>query len=197
MGGTEDVHLFYQGNALLQEGKCDSAAQKYKAALDLYPQFKEAWNNLGVALACLGDTAGAAEAFKQALSLDSSYVEAAANLAQAYEGLGQGDSALVMWRYVLKLDPSNPKALVSLANPEVGFPAEALETFAKRLEEEPENPDNYYFIAVALDRAGKHAEAVDYYIGFLKMSEGKPQYQALRQVAQSRVENIRKALSGN
>ena len=28
LGGTEDVHLFYEGNELLTEGKCDSAAQK-------------------------------------------------------------------------------------------------------------------------------------------------------------------------
>ena len=121
-------------------------------------------------------------------------MDAAANLAQAYEGLGKGDSALLWWRRVLELDPDNPKALLSLANPEAGFPQEALDAFMRKLEEEPDNPDNYYFIAVALDRAGKHAEAVDYYIGFLRVSDGKPGYEELRRLAQERLEKLKAAL---
>lgn len=51
-----------------QDGAIDQAAAAYRAAIEAAPQDWESWNNLGNALAELGDRAGAIDAFENAIN---------------------------------------------------------------------------------------------------------------------------------
>lgn len=51
-----------------QEGAIDQAAAAYRAAIEAAPQDWESWNNLGNALAELGDREGAIDAFENAIN---------------------------------------------------------------------------------------------------------------------------------
>ena len=114
-GGGQDYELFQKANSMVAQGRYEEAVDLYLEAIRLYPGFKEAYNNMGVAYALLGDTASAMRAFRQAIKIDSLYIDPFLNLASCYAGQGYGDSAVKYYNRVLKLDPENPSALSAYA----------------------------------------------------------------------------------
>ncbi len=68
--------------------------EHYEAALKLVPDYAEAYNNLGVALAKAGRQPEAIEHFRNALRLKPAYSEAYANLALAYVKTRQSTEAI-------------------------------------------------------------------------------------------------------
>jgi Flp pilus assembly protein TadD len=74
---------YERGAELLEAQRFREAADRFQAAVEAIPESAEAHNNLGVALASLGDVAAAAEHFKTAVSLDPQFIEARNNLAAA------------------------------------------------------------------------------------------------------------------
>jgi hypothetical protein len=59
-----------------------SAARSLGRAIDIYPQYAAAYNNLGVVDARLGDRSKEAKDLQQAIAIDSRYVEAYVNMAR-------------------------------------------------------------------------------------------------------------------
>lgn len=59
-----------------------SAASSLERAIDIYPQYAAAYNNLGVIDARLGDRAKEAKDLQRAIAIDSRYVDAYLNLAR-------------------------------------------------------------------------------------------------------------------
>ena len=114
-GGGQDYELFQKANSMVAQGRYEEAVDLYLEAIRLYPGFKEAYNNMGVAYTLLGDTASAMRAFRQAIKIDSLYIDPFLNLASCYAGQGYGDSAVKYYNRVLKLDPENPSALSAYA----------------------------------------------------------------------------------
>ena len=114
-GGGKDTEYFQKANSLLAQGDYRGAIEYYGKAIEVYPSFKEAYNNMGVTYTLVGDTASAMASFRKAISLDSLYVDPALNLASCYASLGKPDSAIKFYNIVLKLDPDNQKALSAFA----------------------------------------------------------------------------------
>ncbi|MGB9589247.1 MAG: tetratricopeptide repeat protein [candidate division WOR-3 bacterium] len=114
-GGGQDYELFQKANTMVAQGRYDEAVELYLEAIKLYPSFKEAYNNMGVAYALLGDTVKAIKAFRDAIRIDSLYIDPFLNLASCYAEMGLGDSAVKYYNRVLKLDPENPSALSAYA----------------------------------------------------------------------------------
>ena len=114
-GGGQDYELFQKANSAVAQGRYKEAVDLYLEAIKLYPGFKEAYNNMGVAYALLGDTASAMRAFRSAIKIDSLYIDPLLNLASCYAEMGFGDSAVKYYNQVLKLDPENPSALSAYA----------------------------------------------------------------------------------
>ncbi len=114
-GGGKDYELFQKANSMVAQGKYGEAVDLYLEAIKLYPGFKEAYNNMGVAYTLLGDTAKAIKAFRDAIRIDSLYIDPFLNLASCYAEMGFGDSAVKYYNRVLKLDPENPSALSAYA----------------------------------------------------------------------------------
>jgi superkiller protein 3 len=73
--------------------KHEQAADSFRQALSCDPNYAEAWNNLGNALAELGSDSEAVEAFRQALRLVPDYEDARTNLAATLREHGGQDDA--------------------------------------------------------------------------------------------------------
>ncbi len=65
------VKLFDQGSRSLQQGKYAAAAKDFEAAIKVYPQYAEAWLDLGRARVSLKQPVPARDAFLKAAQIDS------------------------------------------------------------------------------------------------------------------------------
>ena len=104
------------GNALRMLGGKDprieaEAVASYREALRLYPQYPEAWNNLGKSLASAGETSGAIEAFEQSLSVRPDSPQSLHSLASALYTARRYPEALGYLEHALRLQPNFPGAL--------------------------------------------------------------------------------------
>lgn len=88
-GGPDPVLCFNLANVLYALDEKWRAVERYRQAIELDPNYLEAWNNLGNALADLDRPQRAIAAFEQALSIDPSYPDARFNLAATLEQFSQ------------------------------------------------------------------------------------------------------------
>ena len=77
---SEAIRLINLSSVLLAEEKYGEAAEMLRTAISYDDSFPQAFNNLGIALAELGDKHGAREAFSRALALDPLNDSARSNL---------------------------------------------------------------------------------------------------------------------
>jgi len=93
------------GVALEAQQKFQEAADSYRNALKIQPQFAEMQFNLGSALYQLGDASGAIEQYQKAIQIKSDLVVAYFNLGIAYQSESQFDKALSAYRKAIELEP--------------------------------------------------------------------------------------------
>lgn len=89
MNANSAVSLFQKANELADHGQLQDACKAYQEAIALEPNFAEAHNKLGLALAQIGDGASALKHFQQAFTIKPSLEEAFANFAQLLMHLGE------------------------------------------------------------------------------------------------------------
>lgn len=73
---------FDKGNELWQKNRIEEARAHFEKAVQIYPQYAAAYNNLGVSWMRSHDTAKARDAFEHALAADPNHANAAMNLAR-------------------------------------------------------------------------------------------------------------------
>jgi tetratricopeptide (TPR) repeat protein len=113
-GDNPRIH-FLLGNALQAKERHDEAIRQYRAAVEEKPDFADAHNSLGVALAQTGHTRDALPEFLEAERLLRSRDPGNENnLCLAYETLGQLDEAERHCKKALELMPDYPAARASL-----------------------------------------------------------------------------------
>lgn len=101
---------FNFGNALYFADRKHEAVQRFLQAVELDPDYVEAWNNLGNALADTGAADRAIDAFRRALAIQPHYADAHYNLADALEQRGERTNARTHWEAYLAEDPNSPWA---------------------------------------------------------------------------------------
>ena len=62
-----------KGTALYYLGKYEEAIATYDKAIEIDPQYADAWNNKGSALGCLGKYEEAIAAYDKAIEIDPQY----------------------------------------------------------------------------------------------------------------------------
>lgn len=102
------------GRIDLSEGRHEAAIRRFKAALQIDPNFVEAHNGLGVAFGQAGRFAEAAEAFRAALASGPAQAHLVNNLGFAQLKSGQLDEAWMSLRRAYDLDPLNAKTRENL-----------------------------------------------------------------------------------
>lgn len=102
--------FFNLGNTLYSLGRKLEAVHRFTQAIEVDPEYVEAWNNLGNALADSRPERAIA-AYRRALALEPGYADAHYNLAESFAQTGQPDKAREHWRAYLRLAPHDPWAV--------------------------------------------------------------------------------------
>jgi len=101
---------------LMETGKVDEAILHYRQALALNPQYPEASNNLGEALAGKGAVKEAIAQFEKAVELDPGYTVARANLGLVLARAGQTDKAIFHLKKAVEAKPDAADARRNLGH---------------------------------------------------------------------------------
>jgi len=95
-------------NAGLRE--FDAAIESYKKALEIKPDYAEAYYNMGIALKDKGDPEAAIDSYKQALKIKPDYAEAYYNMGNALKDKGDPEAAIDSYKQALKIKPDYAEA---------------------------------------------------------------------------------------
>jgi tetratricopeptide (TPR) repeat protein len=109
------AHLNF-GNALLAVGRTDEAAEQYRAAIGLKPDYPDPRNKLAFLLLERNDLPGAIEQFRAVVLLEPASAEARNNLALTLKKDGQLDSAIAEYQASLRIEPSSETTMVNLGS---------------------------------------------------------------------------------
>jgi tetratricopeptide (TPR) repeat protein len=153
----------------------DEAVACCRQALELKPDYAEAYNNLGNALRDLGKLDGAIACYRRALELKPDYAEAHNNMGVAFRDLGKLDGAIACYRRALELTPDYAGAHSNLgvALLDQGKLDEAVACYRRALELKPDYAGAHYNLGNALNDQGTLDEAVACYRRALEL---KPDY---------------------
>ena len=109
-GGPQAEIAFNLGNVLHGLGRPGEAVQRFMQAVEIEPDYVEAWNNLGNTLAELDRFDEALVAYERALLVEPAYADAHFNLAETLEQLGRRAAARPHWEAYLVQDPDSSEA---------------------------------------------------------------------------------------
>jgi predicted TPR repeat methyltransferase len=98
-----------------RQGRAADAITLFERALELWPDFAEAHNNLGVLLQAQGQPDQAARQFERALALDPAYAEAHNNLGAVLQAQDRGPEATARFEQAVAINPAYLDALNNLA----------------------------------------------------------------------------------
>ncbi len=101
---------YQSGNAYLDRGAYDRAIADYDKAIQLKPDYAEAYSSRGAAYYYKGDYDRAIANYDQAIQLKPDYAEAYSNRGAAYRGQGNYDRALADYDKAIQLKPDYAKA---------------------------------------------------------------------------------------
>jgi Tfp pilus assembly protein PilF len=105
---------FQKALAASKKNDQEKALEHLQKAVEIDPEFMEAYNNLGVQYMVRGDSAKALEAFDHAAKLDPGSARAAANCGAALFSLKRYKEAVTAARRAVDLDGSMNKARYTL-----------------------------------------------------------------------------------
>jgi serine/threonine protein kinase/predicted TPR repeat methyltransferase len=162
-----------EGNQRFQEGDLSGALAALTRAVELAPDFTEAYNNRGVVLSALGDLGAALRDFQRALELNPQHLQAYANRAQAHAAAGDPRAALEDWsRYLEARDEPLARYHRADAREKLGDYEGAVEDAARALELDPAFADAWDMRAVARVGLGDRSGAVEDWTRFLELRPG-------------------------
>jgi len=106
---------FDYGQSCEEAEKYDEAADAYRRAIAVEPQFPAAWFNLGNTLRMLGELDAAAAAYREAAQRDATMASTWYNLADLQEEQGKLDDAVKSLQTALEVNPGYADAHFNLA----------------------------------------------------------------------------------
>ncbi|MBI5658775.1 MAG: tetratricopeptide repeat protein [Nitrosomonadales bacterium] len=163
------------GNALKALGELDGAAESYREALALKPDYAEAHVNLGNTLQAQGKLEEAIGHYRSALLSRPDLADAHVNLGNALRAQDRLEEAAESYRRALALRPDHAEThfhlgLVSRALDNLD---EAVACYRKALALKPDYAEAYNNLGIALRVQGKPDEAIEQYHKALAL---KPDY---------------------
>ena len=158
-------------NKAAEKNEWKTAADGYRAAIQQYPDFDQAYNGLGIALSNEGDNAGAKQAFEKAIAITPEYAMADRNLARIVLSEHDWKRADELLRKSLQTEPVNAWALTNAAYAELelhDFASAAVN--AQKVHTLPHTgfENAHYIAALALEQLNKPDEARAEYELYLK-----------------------------
>lgn len=106
---------FKAGYAYTDEKEYEEAINKYLEAVDLYPLFYEAIDNMAFVKMTLGRHSDAIDDFRWSLEIEPKSVLAEFSIGECYLKMGHHEEAKEQFEKALEMEPDNPLALDFLA----------------------------------------------------------------------------------
>ena len=112
---TYEIYYIY-GNILKSLKKYSEASTSFEKAIELNPNFSEAFNNLGNIKKSLNEPDKAIECFKMAIKLKDNNIEALFNLASIYQENNKFEDLIKIYKKLLQFDMNHIKTLYNLGS---------------------------------------------------------------------------------
>ena len=145
------------------DGDYKEAMPHLEAALQIKPDYAEAYNNLGLVYKEQGSYDQATQSFAKAIKYKKRYFEAINNIATMYERKGDYDTAVKIFTNVLKRKPNYAEAHSNLGivYQKEGQLEQAKEHFRKALQIEPDHVEAHNNLGVWYKNKGLYDEAIE------------------------------------
>ncbi len=139
------VEWFERGYAAGISGNANDAVDAYSKAIEVNPQYVEAYNNRGNIYASLGNHNQAIKDFNKTIELDPQYAYAYSNRGAAYKILGDFKQAIDDHNKAIELNPQNATSYYNrgLTYVSLGNYDQAINDFDKAIELNPQYEDGY------------------------------------------------------
>ena len=164
------------GLAYYHTGKISKAITAYQTAIQLEPNFADAYGGLGVIHWRTGDLDAAIRHCQKAIKIAPENIEFHQNLTQIYWQKGMHDRAAIGYRIILELNPSDENALhhlgiILLSKQEY---AEAVSCFQKVLQRNPNNALTHGALGTAYYKLGEENLAIHEFQEVLRLDPQNP-----------------------
>ena len=164
------------GLAYYHEGKIERAITAYQKALQLEPNFADAYGGLGVIYWRNGDLDAAIRHCQKAIKIAPENIEFHRNLTQIYWQRGMYDRAAIGYRIILELNPGDENALHHLGIILLSKHAydEAISCFQKVLQRNPDNSRTHGALGTAYYKLGETDRAIHAFREVLRLDPQNP-----------------------
>jgi tetratricopeptide (TPR) repeat protein/MFS family permease len=152
-------------NALVKEKKVVAAVRYYRKALDIFPEFYIAHNNLGNILMQLGNNEEALRHFNEALRIFPHFSKTHSNIAALLTREGKFNQAIEHYRQALSIRPDSAEIHYNLGTTLVyqGKLSEAIQEYRRALEINPEFSEAHGSLGNVYFTQGNTQEALQHY----------------------------------
>ena len=150
-------------NAALK--RYDAAIENYKSAIDLNPNYADAFNNMGIAQQENNDLDGAISSYNKAIEIKPNFAEAFNNLGNLYRIIGNYDEAHRCGQKAIHLKPDYPEAYNNLGNTffDLSKNDDAVSAYKKALQLNPAYPEAYINLGNVSQKLTDFDEAISLY----------------------------------
>src|SRR3954468_7969744 len=175
---------FQAGQKSLESKDGPGAIKHFQKAIDLFPNYAEAYQLMGGAYLGGGNLAMAESAFVKAVTIEERMVNAQLALGLTRNLMGKTREAEQPLQKAVQLDPANPDAHFELAKNQFALQkfSDAETQASKSLELRPQNPPVYVVLGYSLLRQKKVYQAEEAFRHFLQIAPASPMAVDVRQV---------------
>ena len=168
-------NYYNSGLAYYHSNHIEKAIAAYQKAIELEPNFAEAYGGLGVIYWRTGNLNDAIRHCQKAIKIAPENIEFHQNLTRIYWQKGMYDAAAVGYRIILELNPSDENAmhhlgLILLSKQEYH---EAVSCFQKVLQTNPDNALTHGALGTAYYKLGEEGPALHEFQEVLRLDPGE------------------------
>ena len=156
---------FYIGLTSYQKGEYEDAIKHYDQAIDINPQFAEAYNNRGITKDRLGRHEEAITDYNEAIRINPQLAEAYYNRGTTKDLLGRHEEAIADYDQAIRINPQYAEAYYNRGNAkgELDRHEEAIADYDQAIRINPQYAQAYCNRGTAKNVLGGHKDAiVDY-----------------------------------
>lgn len=161
---------FEKGQAAAHKGNNEGAQAFFRKAVDIDPEFADAYNELGAAEASLGNLPEAADDFQKAIDLAPEHRLALPNLSIVLAKMKRYKEAADVARRALRVTPASAPVRFILAASLVACHGDAAEALANLRQAETEIPKAHLLEAQLLVEAGRPEDAANQLEEYLRVT---------------------------
>jgi tetratricopeptide (TPR) repeat protein len=157
--------LLGAGNKLFDSGRYKEALDEYSKATKISPKNAQAYSNLALSFARLGQIDEAENLFQKAAAINTLNGGVYYNWGISLSLLGQSRKAIKKYKKAIEINPDDDEAYLNMGKEltRIGQFKEALDSYEKAIKINPHYEQTYLFWGSSLDQLGQYDEAITKY----------------------------------